>query len=102
MCGEHGPEFIQSSTIHEKERPVLLNVLIQIIDKPHILEKVQGLIKEVSRSREPCLINGTREYVVPQYSFDNTLTRISNLKKTVKRIALLFIRPCDRNLMKYI
>lgn len=59
-----------------------------------------GLIKRVRRST--LLLNGTREYVDPHYSFDNTLTRISNPKKAVKRIALLFIRPCDLNLMKYI
>ena len=29
---------------------------------PHILEKVQGQIKEVWRLIEPCLLIGTREY----------------------------------------
>ena len=38
-------------------------VLIQLIVTPHILGKVQGQIKEVCRLIEPCLLNGTREYV---------------------------------------
>ena len=50
---EHDPEFIQSSTIHIKDRPLLLNVLIQLIDTTHILGKVQGQIKEVCRLIEP-------------------------------------------------
>ena len=41
----------------------MLNVLIQLINTPHILEKVQGQIKEVCRLIEPCLLIGTREYV---------------------------------------
>ena len=35
-------------------------VLIQLV-MPHILEKVQGQIKEVCRLIEPCLPIGTRE-----------------------------------------
>ena len=37
-------------------------VLIQLIDTPHILENVQGPIKEVCRLIDPCLPNGIREY----------------------------------------
>ena len=36
-------------------------VSIQLIVTPHILEKVQGQIKEVCRLIEPCLLIGTRE-----------------------------------------
>ena len=36
-------------------------VWIQLIVMPHILEKVQGQIKEVCRLIEPCLLIGTRE-----------------------------------------
>ena len=39
-------------------------VLIQLIVTPHILGKVQGQIKEVCRLIEPCLLIGTREYMV--------------------------------------
>ena len=39
-------------------------VLIQLIVTPHILGKVQGQIKEVCRLIEPCLLIGTREYVL--------------------------------------
>ena len=59
----HDPEFIQSSTIHIKAMPLLRNVSIQLIDTPHILGKVQCQIKEVCRSIEPCLLNGTKSMV---------------------------------------
>ena len=36
-------------------------VLIQLIVMPHILGKVQGQIKEVCQSIEPCLLIETRE-----------------------------------------
>ena len=36
-------------------------VLTQIIFTPHILEKIQGQIKEVCRLIDPCLLIGTRE-----------------------------------------
>ena len=39
-------------------------VLIQLIVTPHILGKVQGQIKEVCRLIEPCLLIGTREYLI--------------------------------------
>ena len=39
-------------------------VLIQLIVTPHILGKVQGQIKEVCQLIEPCLLIGTREYMV--------------------------------------
>ena len=39
-------------------------VLIQLIVTPHILRKVQGQIKEVCQLIEPCLLIGTREYVI--------------------------------------
>ena len=51
-----------AQSIHIKDRPLLLNVLIQLIDTPHILGKVQGQIKEVCRLIELCLLIGTREY----------------------------------------
>ena len=38
--------------------------MIQLIVTPHILEKVQGQIKEVCRLIEPCLLIGTREYMM--------------------------------------
>jgi len=48
-CGAigHDPEFIQITTI--KERPVLLDVLMLLIDTPHILGKVRGQVKEMYR-----------------------------------------------------
>ena len=54
--------LLLSSTIQIKVMPLLLNILIQLIVTPHILGKVQGLIKEVCRLIEPCLLIGTREY----------------------------------------
>ena len=39
-------------------------VLIQLIVTPHILEKVQGQIKEVCQLIEPSLLIGTREYLL--------------------------------------
>ena len=42
-------------------------VLIQLIVTPHILGKVQGQIKEVCRLIEPCLLIGTREYVLKSH-----------------------------------
>ena len=39
-------------------------VLIQLIVTPHILGKVKGQIKEVCQLIEPCLLIGTREYVI--------------------------------------
>ena len=39
-------------------------VLIQLIVTPHILGKAQGQIKEVCRLIEPCLLIGTREYII--------------------------------------
>ena len=39
-------------------------ILIQLIVTPHILGKVQGQIKEVYRLIEPCLLIGTREYML--------------------------------------
>ena len=39
-------------------------VLIQLIVMPHILEKVQGQIKEVCRLIVPCLLIGTRGYSI--------------------------------------
>ena len=44
----------------------MLNVLLQLVDTPHILEKVQGgQIKKVCRLIELCLLNETREYQIP-------------------------------------
>ena len=37
-------------------------VLIRLIVTPHVLEKVQGQIKEVCGLKELCLLIGTREY----------------------------------------
>ena len=41
-----------------------MNVLIQLIDAPHILEKVKGQIKEVCGFIELCLLIGIREYLI--------------------------------------
>ena len=35
-------------------------LLIQLIDTPHIVENLQGLMKELFQSIEPCLVIGTR------------------------------------------
>ena len=35
----------KAAPIHIKDRPLLLNELIQLIDEIHILEKVEGQIK---------------------------------------------------------
>merc|ERR1719268_790624 len=77
------PQGIEKVTIQFKDTPtkvyaigaelflskvpleVLQNwVLIQLIVTPHILEKVQGQIKEVCQLIEPCLLIGTREYLL--------------------------------------
>ena len=39
---EHDPEFLLRSSIYIKDKLIFLNVLIQLIDTSHILEKVQG------------------------------------------------------------
>ena len=77
------PQGIEKVTIQLKDTPtkvyaigaklvlskvpleVLQNwVLIQLIVTAHILGKVQGQIKEVCRLIEPCLLIGTREYII--------------------------------------
>ena len=52
----------KAAQILTKDRPLLLNILIQLIDTPHIFENVQGLIKELFQLIEPCLVIGTGEY----------------------------------------
>ena len=56
--------LLLSSTIQIKVMPLLLNILIQLIVTPHILGKVRGQIKEVCQLIEPCLLIGTREYII--------------------------------------
>ena len=44
-------------------------VLIQLVVTPHNLEKIQGQLIEVCRLIGPCLLIGTREYLLPDCGF---------------------------------